>query len=260
MTFDIFCQQSTTVKMSERFSLKWNDFHSNVSKSFRLLRGEDYLQDVTLVTDDNKQMSAHKLVLSACSEYFKGIFKNNKSHVNPILCLTGINSEDLKNILDYMYNGEVHIFQEHLDRFLEVAQMFRLEGLKEKAAKAEEENVNMKDQSATTSFVQSNDISTKEETYAETSYNRGAIANVDKVASVSTNIQELEEQINQYLEKCQDGLFRCTLCGKTGKLSRNVKTHIETHIEGLEFPCDKCDKIFRSRNSLTTHGYNTHKK
>ena len=57
--------------MSEGFNLKWKDFHSNVSKSFGLLREEDYLQDVTLVSDDNKQMSAHKLVLSACSEYFK---------------------------------------------------------------------------------------------------------------------------------------------------------------------------------------------
>ena len=50
--------------MSEKFGIKWNDFHSNVTKSFGLLRDEDYLQDVTLVTDDNKQISAHKLVLS----------------------------------------------------------------------------------------------------------------------------------------------------------------------------------------------------
>ena len=49
--------------MSEKFSLKWNDFHSNVSKSFSLLRNEDYLHDVTLVSDDHKKVSAHKLVL-----------------------------------------------------------------------------------------------------------------------------------------------------------------------------------------------------
>ena len=63
--------------MPEKFDLKWNDFHSNVSKSFGLLRNEDYLHDVTLVSDDYKQVTAHKLVLSACSEYFKNIFKNN---------------------------------------------------------------------------------------------------------------------------------------------------------------------------------------
>ena len=125
--------------MSERFSLKWNDFHSNVSKSFGLLREEDYLHDVTLITDDNTQMSAHKLVLSACSDYFKGLFKNNKKHSHPLICLNGLSSDDLKNILDYMYIGEVKIFQEDLDRFVGVAQRFRLDGLMENNSEEEQQ-------------------------------------------------------------------------------------------------------------------------
>ena len=114
--------------MSEKFSLKWIDFHSNASKSFVLFRNEEYLHDVTLVSDDQDQITAHKLVLSASSEYFKNIFRNNKI-LNPFLCLDGISSTDLHNILDYIYNGEIQIYQEHLDRFLAVAQRFKLEGL-----------------------------------------------------------------------------------------------------------------------------------
>ena len=114
--------------MSEKFCLKWNDFESNVSKSFGLLRNEEYLHDVTLVCDDNSQVSAHKLVLSACSEYFKTIFKNNK-HPSPLICLEGISSPELRDILDYMYNGEANIFQEKLDNFLTVAQRFQILGL-----------------------------------------------------------------------------------------------------------------------------------
>ena len=207
--------------MSEKLNLKWNNFHTNVSKSFSLLREEDYLQDVTLVTDDNKQMSAHKLVLSACSEYFKNIFKNNKKNANPILCLTGINYEDLQNILDYMYNGEVRIFQENLDRFLEVAQRFRLEGLMENDT-GEEEQQNaytseakyLKTTNAPSSFVKSSITSTIKETLDQTYHEEGVsvVSNVEKIASTSTNKQELEEQINQYLEKCSDGLYKCTLC------------------------------------------------
>ena len=63
--------------MAEKFCLKWNDFYSHVSKSFGLFRNEDYLHDVTLVSDDHNKIEAHKLVLSASSEYFKDIFKNN---------------------------------------------------------------------------------------------------------------------------------------------------------------------------------------
>merc|ERR1712133_229311 len=120
--------QKYFIEMGEKFSLKWNDFNYNVSKSFSLFRNEEYLQDVTLVTDDNKQVSAHKLVLSASSEYFKNIFQSNK-HSHPLLCLGGISSNDLDNILEFVYNGEVYIYQDHLDRFLEVAQRFKLEGL-----------------------------------------------------------------------------------------------------------------------------------
>ena len=114
--------------MSEKFSLKWNDFHSNVSKSFSLLRNEDYLHDVTIVSDDNEHIAAHKLVLSTCSEYFKSIFMKNK-HSHPLVCLEGVSSIDVRNMMDYIYNGELQIFQEDLDRFLNVAQRFKLEGL-----------------------------------------------------------------------------------------------------------------------------------
>ena len=65
--------------MSEKFNLKWNDFESNASKSFSLFRNESYLHDVTLFSDDFKQIPAHKLVLSACSDYFKTIFKETSN-------------------------------------------------------------------------------------------------------------------------------------------------------------------------------------
>ena len=74
--------------MSEKFNLKWNDFHSNASKSFGLLRNESYLHDVTLVSDDYKHVSAHKLVLSACSEYFKRLFQETKQ-TQPVICFDG---------------------------------------------------------------------------------------------------------------------------------------------------------------------------
>ena len=80
------------------------------------------------MSDDQKMMSAHKLVLSASSPYFKHILTNNK-HSHPLLCLDGVSSGELQFVLDYIYHGEVQIYQEQLDRFLEVAQRLKLEGL-----------------------------------------------------------------------------------------------------------------------------------
>ena len=116
--------------MSEKFSLKWNDFHSNVSKSFGMFRNEKYLQDVTLVGDDDLQLKAHKFVLSTCSSYFKKIFTLN-SQANILLCLEGTTQTDLNNILEYIYYGEVQLYQEELERFLNVAKRIKLEGLQE---------------------------------------------------------------------------------------------------------------------------------
>jgi len=125
--------------MSEKFSLKWNDFHSNVSKSFSVFRNEEYLHDVTLVSDDHKKVAAHKLVLSACSEYFRDVFKNQEDKSQLLICLDGTSSEDIKNIMDYIYNGEVQIYHENLVRFLAVAQRLKLKGLIGKEDDKEEE-------------------------------------------------------------------------------------------------------------------------
>ena len=113
----------------EVFSLKWTDYQSNVSKSFQSLRNNEDFCDVTLVGDDFKQFTAHKVILSSCSEYFKNILKNNGKHSHPILCLQGLSFQDIQNILDYIYNGELNIYQEDIDRFLFVAQRLKLEGL-----------------------------------------------------------------------------------------------------------------------------------
>ena len=70
------------IKM-EKFSLRWNDYQSNASKSFQSLRHKEDFCDVTLVGDDYKQVTAHKVILSSCSEYFDNILSNSKKHAHP---------------------------------------------------------------------------------------------------------------------------------------------------------------------------------
>ena len=53
--------------MSEKFSLKWNDYQQNSVQSFSSLRAESLFTDVTLVGDDHQQIFSHKVVLSSCS-------------------------------------------------------------------------------------------------------------------------------------------------------------------------------------------------
>ena len=113
----------------EKFSLKWNDFQPNVTKSFKRLRYEEDYSDVTLIGDDYQPLRAHKVVLSSCSEYFKNILFNSRKFSNPVLCMEGLTKGDLTNVLDYVYNGEIQILQDGLDRFMTIAERLKLEGL-----------------------------------------------------------------------------------------------------------------------------------
>lgn len=58
----------------QQFFLKWNDFQSNMVTSFRHLRDEKSFTDVTLACE-GQTCKAHKMVLSACSPYFKSLLE-----------------------------------------------------------------------------------------------------------------------------------------------------------------------------------------
>ena len=112
---------------SEKFCLKWNDFERNISLSFREIREENDFFDVTLACDD-KQIRAHKLILSACSPFFKDVLRKNP-HQHPLLYLRGIKFRDIQSILQFMYHGEVNVAQEDLNSFLSISEELKVKGL-----------------------------------------------------------------------------------------------------------------------------------
>jgi len=112
---------------SEKFCLRWNDFETNISVAFKELREEKDFFDVTLACDDN-QIQAHKVILSACSPFFRNVLRRNP-HQHPLLYIKGVKYQDLLSVLNFMYNGEVNIAQEELNTFLAVAEDLRVKGL-----------------------------------------------------------------------------------------------------------------------------------
>jgi len=112
---------------SEKFCLRWNDFESNISVAFRELREEKDFFDVTLACDDN-QVQAHKVILSACSPWFRNVLRKNP-HQHPLLYLKGVKYQELISVLNFMYQGEVNVAQEELNSFLAVAEDLRVKGL-----------------------------------------------------------------------------------------------------------------------------------
>jgi len=119
---------------TDNFCLRWNDFAENVSGAFKELRTESDFFDVTLACTDSgsKTLQAHKVILSACSNFFKSTFRqqtNANKHPNPYIYLRGVTYTDLTSILDFIYNGEVNVAQEDLNSFLAVAEELQIKGL-----------------------------------------------------------------------------------------------------------------------------------
>ena len=113
---------------AEKFCLNWNDFQKNISSSFQEMRYDLDFTNVTLACEDKKQFQAHKLVLSAPSPFFKEILKNNK-HPQPLIYLKGMKAETLESVIDFLYRGEVNIYQQDLNDFLAVADELKFKGL-----------------------------------------------------------------------------------------------------------------------------------
>ena len=222
---------------SEKISLKWND-----SKSFSQLRQQTGLFDVTLVSSNQRQVSAHKVVLSACSDFFKNIFHRN-THSHPLLYLDGVDHEEINLMLDYIYQGEVQIYQDYLDRFLNIANKFKLDaGL----LASEESSMEYK----TEEQIDNDMIITQEQ------------QNPPPIKVVRERSRKVVYQsVNQFEELVvkENNTYRCTVCQKTMSHKTNMKNHLEVHLTGLSYNCQLCEMTFRSNNLFSVHKTKYHK-
>ena len=243
--------------MPEKFTLKWNDV--GVANSFRKLRNAEDFYDVTLVSDDQQQVSAHKIVLAAASGYFENILKKNK-HSHPLLCLDGIAVTELRNIVDYIYNGELEIYQDYLDTFLQVAHRFQIEGLMQK------EDILLQSETAEEEyFVQLEDDFNDETTtvknagIVEEGKSRSDIARRKhtKVHLEFDTMEELNRQLEGMIEKENYGSgiigLKCKPCGKPCRNMSDALEHVEIHVEGLVYDCKYCSKPVPTRSVKRTH-------
>ena len=237
----------------DKFCLKWNCFQSNISKTFSDLRREEDFFDVTLVSDDQQHIAAHKLVLSASSELFKNILKKN-THSNPMIFLSGFNSNDLNFVLDYIYQGEVKLFQDDLENFLNVAKKLKIEGLIGNGPHYEDDAIS--EDEAEESHIKNEPQDSignkriKSPTKTKTQIEKDIV--YPTAINQSSPIEDLKAVVDELFEKNGEQ-FICKTCGKVSNRNSDIRKHVEMHIEGLSFECQFCLQSFRSRVILKQH-------
>ena len=113
----IFSSNIHIEAMAEKYTLNWHTFSDHLKLMFKDLYQEGRYTDVTLVSDDQTQFKAHKIVLSACSPVFKKIIDSNPSQ-HPLIYLRGIQSYEMESILQFMYLGEGKFYHERMREFI----------------------------------------------------------------------------------------------------------------------------------------------
>ena len=174
--------------------------------------------------------------------------------------MKGLKSSSLTAIIDFLYLGEANIFQEELDSFLALVEELQLKGLEgnseEKVPEHPTETFNHTVRGAEVNQRHNmpermiSDV--KFENEANLFQGRAIMTYQQKPKLMSLIEPAAMEKIESMIEKRVDGNY-CKDCGYTSNRTSNMKEHVEKHIEGLEYPCDSCNKIMRSSLSFRQH-------
>ena len=242
-------------------SLTWKEFNSTFSGSLETLRRENAFYDVTLVTEDDMVMNAHKVVLSSSSLFFKSVLMKLNSLQNPCLYLGGVSGPDLQVIMDFIYKGEARLYQQHMDSFLNAAAKLKISGLMSNT----KPSTNKLEPRLPPLVMPPDFQAIQNSLYEEFNVPQFPEPNISKALAVNepglvdptqdqspvvASIADLENKVKELI----DGTT-CKVCGKNIKNRYQLVGHVETHIEGLSYSCTLCDKQYSSRDSLRVHNY-----
>ena len=100
----------------EYINLFWKEFQKTTTTNFTNLHGREDFTDITLVCTTGRQVKVQQVIFSSVTSLFKTVFEQN-SFQHPLIYLKGVTFEDLNCVFDFIYLGEVKVFQEELVTF-----------------------------------------------------------------------------------------------------------------------------------------------
>ena len=192
-----------------------------------LMMNED-LADITLITEDKKQIKANINILSACSPLFKDILKKEKNS-SPIIYLRGIQYSEMESIMQFIYLGETTLNRTRMDEFISVAKSLEIQEL-----------CNAK--------TEPND-----ESDVETS-TRDLMASTEKFEGQTVKCDDMTKQA----QKEGKISVECDQCHKTYYDKSTLRKHKYSVHEGVWYECDQCDHLSRDKSNLTKHIQSKH--
>lgn len=218
------------------FNLNWEAFNDHVREMLQELLNCNDHADVTLVCEDKIQFKVHKILLSACSQVFKSIISLD-SRSNPLIYLRGIQSSEMKSILEFIYLGQATVIHDKVKDFLDVAKSLEIKELSKAVEFDNEER---------------NDIDEKTQEQIVMSADEGVGLETENKSKLLTP--------NNYIDVFQvDGKFQCNQCDKQYADKKSLFRHVKTFHDGMTYPCDECNYNGNTKFHLNRHKNSKHK-
>ena len=221
----------------EKYSIKWNAYLDHLKSIMKEFMIDEEFSDVTIVTEDKKQIKANINILSASSPIFKDILKKEKNS-NTILYLRGIQYSEMETIIQFIYLGEATLSIERIEEFLALAKSLEIKELVEALEIKELESNNELDDEPS-SFNPDPVIKLEEE-------------NV-KFDDLTKPAQHQRRGVSGSKSK-----HECNQCQRTFSGSGALSNHKKSVHQGVEYACDHCDFICKGHGSLARHIQSIH--
>ena len=199
-------------------------YGNHLTDTFKKLFSSHSYADVTLVSDDNQQMKAHKFILSACSPILDAMLTTNP-HPHTLLYMRGIKLLELQAIVEFMYLGMTYVSKNRLVEFMKIAKDL---GIKELTPGDEDE-------------TKATNIHPPQEE-----------------PSIDTANQEVHPVKDENMEKSFASEAKCGECDKVFSNQAGLKFHIKAIHNGLQFYCEKCEYGTSTSQKLKRHQADKH--
>lgn len=207
-------------------------------KGLKQLYDTQSLVDCTLACDGGK-VSAHKVVLSACSNYLAKILLEHPVE-HPIIILPELSIEDVKTLVHYMYTGELlKLNTQHSNSLLRTAAILSVNSLND--------------------FLSGNTLNGLHNNYFagnQATIDAGNVSNVVNNHNNNNNNNSLNNSISSTIISDAEGIISTSNLSGTNLTSNNI---INTANKSeFQFKCPVCQNDFQTICSFEYHMQRIH--
>ena len=268
-----------------QLNMNWHTYSDHLKEMMENLMNSSKSADVTLVSEDKTKFKAHKFILSACSPLFKSIIDELPYKEESFIYLRGVQPQEMKSILQFIYLGQTTIHQDSMNELLNVAKSLEI---KEISKDDEMDDVyttsddEIEDNFET--FTENDKISSnggQENDEHSIKLQNAIVKNYKSPNNKSYLMEEINQTDKKFIVKDEAGQYKCdkcekhflhlnhlyrhsrgvhegvrypcNICKKTFIEKRNLKLHIESIHQGIKYSCDLCDSVFTQKCSLFSH-------